>query len=111
MHAYYEHKETYVLTAILNPRFKFRWCSDEAVILRSKEILKAAVDKVNPTQVHIEGSLEPPLNKSKTIFSFMSEPEAETTPFQSHSNTDDYLTAPFVSMDTNPAMQVLEREL
>ena len=33
----------------------------------------------------------------------MSELEAETTPFQSHSNTDNYLAAPCVSKDTNPA--------
>ena len=54
------------------------------------------VDKVNPTQV-VERSLEPP---SKALFRFMPEPEA---PFQSHSNTNDYLAAPCVSMDTNSA--------
>ena len=57
--------------------------------------------KVNPTQVHVEGSLEP-LSK-KTLFSFMSEPEANTIPFQSHSNKDNYLATPCISIDTNPA--------
>ena len=33
----------------------------------------------------------------------MPDPETETTPFQSHSNTDDYLTAPRVFIDANPA--------
>ena len=33
----------------------------------------------------------------------MPEPETETTPFQSHSNTDNYLVATPVSTDTNPA--------
>ena len=47
---------------------------------------------VNPTQVHV-----------KTLFSFMPYPETETTPFQSHSNTDDYLAAPHVYMDINPS--------
>ena len=32
----------------------------------------------------------------------MPDPKTETTPFQSHSNTDDYLAAPCVFMDTNP---------
>ena len=59
--------------------------------------------KVNPTQVHVEGSLEPHSKKSKTLFSFMHDPETETTHFRSHSNTDDYLAAPCVFMDTNPA--------
>ena len=100
---YYEHNETYILAAILDHRFKLRWCSDEAVNLRSKEVLKAAVEKINPVQVHVEGTSEPPLKKSKTLFSFMLEPEAETNSFQSQSNTDNYLAAPCVSMDTNPA--------
>ena len=60
-------------------------------------------NNVNPTQVHAEGSLEPHSKKSKTLFSFIPDPETETTPFQSHSNTDDYLAAPCVFMDINPA--------
>ena len=54
-------------------------------------------------QVHVEGNLESHSKKSKTLFSFMPMPETETTPFQSHSNTDDYLAAPHVSTDINPA--------
>ena len=33
----------------------------------------------------------------------MSEPEANTIPFQSHSNKDNYLATPCISIDTNPA--------
>ena len=63
------------------------------------------VNQVNPTQSHAEGSLKPRSKKSKTLFSFMPEHETESIPFQSHSNTDNYLVAPYVSicMDTNPA--------
>ena len=44
--------------------------------------------------VHVEGLFEEPHSKkSKTLFSFKPDPETETTPFQSNSNTDDYLAA------------------
>ena len=45
--------------------------------------------------------LEPHSKKSETLFSFMHDPETETTPFQSHSNTDYYLAVPCVFVDTN----------
>ena len=61
------------------------------------------VNKVNSTQVHVEGSFEPPSKKSKILFSFMPESKVEIIPFQSHSNTDNYLASPCISIDTNPA--------
>ena len=61
------------------------------------------LNKVNLTQVHVEGSFKPHSKKGETLFSFMPDPETEATPFQSHSNTDDYIAAPRVFMDTNPA--------
>ena len=60
------------------------------------------VDKVNPTQVHVEGSFEPPLKKSKTLFIFMPEPEAETIPsrvIQTQTN----IVSPCISIVTDPA--------
>ena len=40
----------------------------------------------------------------------MPDPETETTHFQSHSNTDDYLAAPHVFMDANPAKYKKENQ-
>ena len=64
-------------------------------------ILPIKVNEVNYTQVHVEGSLELHSKKSKTLFSFMPEPKAETIPFQTHLNTENYLESPCISIDTN----------
>ena len=39
---YYEGNETYILAAILDPRFKLRWCSNNSERKKSTEILKEA---------------------------------------------------------------------
>ena len=39
---YYEGNETYILAAILDPRFKLQWCSNNSERKESAEILKEA---------------------------------------------------------------------
>ena len=41
---YYEENETYIVAGILDPRFKLRWCSDDAERARSLDLLKAALE-------------------------------------------------------------------
>ena len=45
---YYEENETYIVACILDPRFKLRWCSDDAERERSLDLLKAALERLSP---------------------------------------------------------------
>ena len=107
----FEEKEVYITAAILDPRFKLRWCLEEIEKKESTEIILTALEKSIPspspdTSVE-EMPIEPPKSKrAKHLFSFMpvpvqsKEPSTESTCAM---ELDAYLLSPCVSMDTNPA--------
>ena len=117
---YYERNETYVLAAILDPRFKLRWCSDNSKRKKSTDLLKAAVERKislcnNNTQSMLQAAnskeeeLETSSKKRKTLFEFM--PETDVIPNKEDNftdistvsiNTDKYLEASCISMDSDP---------
>ena len=74
----YETNETYHLAAILDPRFKLRWCDDDEERQRLTNIIKE-VAKIEAENHHaqmdenIDVNDEPPSTKSKNLFSFMAE--------------------------------------
>ena len=45
---YYEENETYILTAILDLRFKLRWCSNDAEKQKSIDLLKSVLERIIP---------------------------------------------------------------
>jgi len=118
---YYERNETYVLAAILDPRFKLRWCSDNSERKKSIDLLKTAVKRKislsnSNTQSMLQATdskneeLEPSSTKKrKTLFEFM--PETDVTPHKEgnftdistvSTNADEYLEASCISMDIDP---------
>ena len=45
---YYEENETYLLAATLDPRFKLRWCTDDAEKQKMVDLLKSALERMAP---------------------------------------------------------------
>ena len=65
--------------------------------------------QVNPTLVHVEGSLKPYSKKSETLFSFMPDPKTEPTPFSKPIQTQ-WLLSSSSCLHGHKSSQVLERE-
>lgn len=65
---YYEENETYIVAGILDPRFKLRWCSDDAERAKSLDLLKAALERLSLSStvvVRVENYEPPPKKKRK----------------------------------------------
>ena len=45
---YYEENETHLLAATLDPRFKLRWCTDDAEKQKMVDLLKSALERMAP---------------------------------------------------------------
>ncbi len=110
---YYLQNEVYILAAILDPRFKLRWCNnDEDKYQEALDILSLAVDRCYemhktdfPSYSEIDKDSEPSSKRRKIpLFSFM--PEEQETNTQFHSCDDygvnDYVKSPCASMEINP---------
>ena len=108
--AYYEENNVYVLAAILDPRFKLRWCLESEKDYYT-EILVDATKQIAPMSAEGETSLPnpqptgpPPCKKTKSLFSFMPETSSsQQANLTSDHQVDDYLRANTEPMDTNPA--------
>ena len=93
----YELNATYILAGILDPRFKFRWSSDDIEKQEFLCLLNTAVDKIMPSTIEqnddVSSASGPPQKKAKTLFSFMPEHELHIVLPQSQSKTqtEDYL--------------------
>ena len=80
---YYEENETYILAAILDPRFKLRWCLNDAEKQKSIDLLKSALERIIPQSPSVNAAsqasedIEPSPKKRKTLFNFM-ESDSET---------------------------------
>ena len=108
----YEHNITYIHAAILDPRFKLRWCRDEAEKRHLQRELTEEVEKIKSSQENGTRACahqnttdsEPPAKKKKELFSFMSEvSDAHATTSLSSTETQDYLDLPALAMSKNPA--------
>ena len=97
---YYEETDTYILAAILDPRFKLRWCNNDAEKKKVVDLLKSAVQNKTPTQA--EDTSEPPLKKVKTLFSFMPELDAPSSETHLSAHIHDYLETKSALIHTNP---------
>jgi len=47
---YYKENETYILAAFLDPRFKLRWCCDDAEKQKFVDLLKSTMERIAPAQ-------------------------------------------------------------
>ena len=108
---YYEENETYIVAAILDPRFKLRWCSDNAERTRSLDMLKAALERLSPTSTvvdQVDENPEPPPKKMKSLFNFMyNESDFPSKESQQRSaiskQVDEYIEVTTAPMSQNPA--------
>lgn len=109
---YYEESETYILAAILDPRFKLYWCSDDAEKQKVVDLLKSALEKITPQPpitaaiTEVEGSSEPPVKRRKGLFNFMNESSSSSSQSQPNTNSDkidDYFEAVVAEMTMDPA--------
>ena len=109
---YYEENETYIVAGILDPRFKLRWCSDDAERARSLDLLKAALERLSPAStvvVRVENYEPPPKKKRKSLFNFMYDdcdsPSTESQQQRSAltKQVDEYIETDTAPMDQNPA--------
>lgn len=110
---YYLQNEVYILAAILDPRFKLRWCtSDEDKHQEALEVFRLAVERCYemhrtdfPSSHDTDADTEPSHKRRKiSLFSFMPE-ESEDTSNPSSSNDygiGEYIKAPCASMEINP---------
>ena len=105
----YEENEVYIAAAILDPRFKLRWCFDETEKKEFTEMITTMVNRSVPATIATvtdDIRIDPPPSKrAKSLFSFMPEPSVQ---FESQftsvtSELDNYLQSPCVSMEVNPA--------
>ncbi|XP_065905197.1 zinc finger BED domain-containing protein 4-like isoform X2 [Dysidea avara] len=106
---YYEQNETYILAAMLDPRFKLRWCFDNDEKQKSVSILKSAlgrmISQLSNTAI-IDDNGEPPPKKKKSSFSFMSfmyDGEYSLSQSLPIDSVDDYIEATTVPLSTDPA--------
>jgi hypothetical protein len=97
---YYETNESYILAAMLDPRFKLKWCKSQADRIKYKLMLKEEAKKYDPslpTQPTPDDTttLECPAKRSKTLFTFMGKEETFTESENTNAKTiDSYLAAP-----------------
>ena len=109
---YYEENETYIIAGILDPRFKLRWCSNDAERARSLDLLKAALERLSPAStevVQIDENSEPPAKKKrKSLFNFMyDDSNSPSTESQQQNEltkqVDEYLETDTALMAQDPA--------
>ena len=100
---HFEENETYILAAMLDPRFKLRWCKSDSNKIRYKEILKNEAKKHTDTSETVaDTGLEPPSKKMKTLFNFMGDPETNNEN-SSNEDVDKYLAASCLPLKIDPA--------
>lgn len=116
----YENNDSYVLAAMLDPRFKLRWCVSGSDKLKYQEMLKLEAQKwlsSDPASDQSESTnadeppLEPPSKKVKTLFDFMAEPESELHRSSSVGDIEKYLSSPCQPMEIDPASYWKQNEL
>ena len=95
----YEEMEHFQLAAILDPRFKLDWCSEDE-LQPMKSLLNEKYQSLNPASASFDESEAPPAKRRK-LFSFMT---ARHTIAQSAPSTEvtRYLNLPCISEDENP---------
>ena len=95
----YEDMEHFQLAAILDPRFKLDWCSEDE-LQPMKSLLNEKYQSLNPASASFDESEAPPAKRRK-LFSFMT---ARHTIAQSAPSTEvtRYLNLPCISEDENP---------
>ncbi|XP_040565462.1 uncharacterized protein [Lepeophtheirus salmonis] len=111
--SYYEESEAYLLAALLDPRFKTKWCSSDDEKNKFNNLLKKAVSNVDDSQSFSStppqsfSIKQPPVKKKKTLFSFMiDEKEEDYVPGRNHmanKEVKDYLESVTLEMNENPA--------
>ncbi|XP_065907752.1 zinc finger BED domain-containing protein 4-like [Dysidea avara] len=110
---YYEENETYIVACILDPRFKLRWCSDDAERDRSLDLLKAVLERLSPAVSTVavlqadENSEPPPKKKRKSLFNFMYDnshsPSIESQQLSTVTKqVDEYIETDTLPMTQNP---------
>lgn len=104
--AYYE-QEAYIVAAILDPRFKLRWCLDESERKEFIETISTVLRRrcTDTTRCTIQDEVvDPP---PKTLFSFMADSstveEGSAQPILRIVQLNNYLTSPCIDMEKNPA--------
>ena len=104
---YFEEKEAYILAAILDPRFKLRWCSDDTQKQTYVELVKSEVEMIStssePSSATLQLREEPPPKRKKSLFSFMPDSPSQVELNNGNVSSEEmYFETPCVSMDTNP---------
>ena len=100
---YYQESETYVLAAMLDPRFKLRWCHENEKTGFKELLNQEAMNFVSSTS-EPEGRAEPappPPKKNKSLFNYMESEEVDTG--NTDGDIDRYLATSCDEMTTNPA--------
>lgn len=101
----YELDDSYIISAVLDPRFKVRWCDQEKINEPLSVVkLKAAQVETVPKCTPDDDELSPPSKKAKPdFFSFMSpsrpKPRRAAT---ATSELETYLTESCIEMSSNP---------
>ncbi|KAJ8315996.1 hypothetical protein KUTeg_006010 [Tegillarca granosa] len=106
----YENDDSFTIAAILDPRFKLRWCENEKVT-KIIDLLKEKNNQIYAPVSLDDNPVSPPCKKVKQddFFSFM--PSTSTPSRQRHisgksANTevDEYLDEPCILMSENPIL-------
>ena len=104
--AVYEETQDYIIAAVLDSRFKLRWCKDENERTSVKSILTNRLADVNhvPSAVNqhvVSSDSEPP--KKKRLFSFMEDKESHSNLSTNYEiELNKYLEEPCVEEKVNP---------
>jgi hypothetical protein len=117
--AVYEEKEEYLLAAVLDCRFKLRWCKDDSEITRLKTMLTEKISIIIITEepvanrsdiTEVASIQEPP--KKKRLFSFMKDDQGpESTQANPLCEIKRYLEEPCEEEAVNPLTYWKEHQL
>ena len=115
--AIYEEKEEYLFTAVLDWRFKLRWCKDASEITRLKTMLTEKISSITEELVadrsdvtEVASIQEPP--KKKCLFSFMkNDQRPESTQASPLCEIKRYFEGPCEEEAVNPLTYWKEHQL
>lgn len=97
----YEKKELFQVAAMLDPRFKTAWCTEDEVE-PMKALLHAKVNQLTPPTTSTQPDTSSPPKKKSKLFKFLTSRSVTTVSTSTPSEVDTYLSQPLIDEESDP---------